>query len=144
VVDGVATDATFQHQVGYAQQQDIHLSTMAVRETLESSAILRQPSEVPCKDKLQYVNHVINILEMQEFIGDVIGCSRRVSQYRAAKTPHHRCGTSCSTATASIFGRANIGARFAGIMSHLRTHKEARQQWSSYSLYYPPATCDSV
>ncbi|KAF4828945.1 ZEB2-regulated ABC transporter 1 [Colletotrichum tropicale] len=73
LINGVPTDATFQHQVGYVQQQDIHLSTMTVREALEFSAVLRQSSEVPRKERLQYVNHVIEMLEMQDFAGAVIG-----------------------------------------------------------------------
>ncbi|RYP12172.1 hypothetical protein DL767_011377 [Monosporascus sp. MG133] len=52
---------------------DIHLSTMTVREALEFSAVLRQSSEIPRKEKIQYVDYVINILEMQEFAGAVIG-----------------------------------------------------------------------
>ncbi|KAF4973589.1 hypothetical protein FSARC_163 [Fusarium sarcochroum] len=73
LINGVPTDATFQHQVGYAQQQDIHLSTTTVREALEFSAILRQSSEIPRKEKLQYVNYVIDILEMQDYAGAIIG-----------------------------------------------------------------------
>ncbi|RYP43328.1 hypothetical protein DL770_011720 [Monosporascus sp. CRB-9-2] len=73
LINGIPTDATFQHRVGYVQQQDIHLSTMTVREALEFSAVLRQSSEIPRKEKLQYVDHVIDILEMQEFAGAVIG-----------------------------------------------------------------------
>ncbi|RYP53146.1 hypothetical protein DL768_001820 [Monosporascus sp. mg162] len=72
-INGIPTDATFQHQVGYVQQQDIHLSTMTVPENLEFSAVLRQSSEISRKEKLQYVDHVIEILEMQEFAGAVIG-----------------------------------------------------------------------
>lgn len=73
LINGVPTDATFQHQVGYVQQQDIHLSTMTVREALEFSAVLRQSSEVPRKERLQYVDHVIEMLEMEDFAGAVIG-----------------------------------------------------------------------
>ncbi|KAF1949243.1 multidrug resistance protein CDR1 [Byssothecium circinans] len=73
LINGTPTDATFQHQVGYVQQQDLHLSTMTVRETLEFSALLRQSTHIPRKEKLQYVDHVIDTLEMQEFAGAVIG-----------------------------------------------------------------------
>lgn len=73
LVNGVPIDATFQHQVGYVQQQDLHLSTMTVREALEFSALLRQPTHFSRKDKLQYVDYVIDTLEMQEFAEAVIG-----------------------------------------------------------------------
>ena len=64
LINGIPTDATFQHQVGYVQQQDIHLSTMTVREALEFSAILRQSSEIPREEKLRYVDYVIDVLEI--------------------------------------------------------------------------------
>ena len=73
LINGTPIDVTFQHRVGYVQQQDLHLSTMTVREALEFSALLRQASHVSQKDKLQYVDYVIDALEMQEFAEAVIG-----------------------------------------------------------------------
>ncbi|KPM39725.1 ATP-binding cassette transporter CGR1 [Neonectria ditissima] len=72
-IDGRPTDASFQHRVGYVQQQDLHLNTMTVREALEFSALLRQSAEFPRAEKLQYVEHVIDMLDMQEFSDAVIG-----------------------------------------------------------------------
>ncbi|KAM0548418.1 hypothetical protein ACHAPJ_009904 [Fusarium lateritium] len=72
-IDGKSTDASFQHRVGYVQQQDLHLNTMTVREALEFSALLRQSAEISRKDKLNYVEHVIDMLDMQEFSDAVIG-----------------------------------------------------------------------
>jgi ABC-type multidrug transport system ATPase subunit len=72
-IDGKATDASFQHRVGYVQQQDLHLNTMTVREALEFSALLRQSAEIPRQDKLSYVEQVIDMLDMQEFSDAVIG-----------------------------------------------------------------------
>lgn len=73
LIDGKPTDASFQHRVGYVQQQDIHLDTMTVREALVFSAILRQSAEVSKQDKLAYVDHVIEMLSMQEFADAIIG-----------------------------------------------------------------------
>ncbi|KAF4949226.1 hypothetical protein FSARC_13532 [Fusarium sarcochroum] len=72
-IDGLSTDASFQHRVGYVQQQDLHLNTMTVREALEFSALLRQSAEISRQDKLKYVEHVIDMLDMQEFSDAVIG-----------------------------------------------------------------------
>ncbi|KAH7141746.1 ABC-2 type transporter-domain-containing protein, partial [Dactylonectria macrodidyma] len=72
-IDGKPTDSSFQHRVGYVQQQDVHLNTMTVREALEFSALLRQPAKVPRKEKLEYVEQVIKMLDMQEFSDAVIG-----------------------------------------------------------------------
>ncbi|KAK8079218.1 hypothetical protein PG994_003025 [Apiospora phragmitis] len=73
LIDGVATDASFQHRVGYVQQQDLHLETATVREALEFSALLRQPRTVPRAEKLRYVDEVVDLLGMREFAGAVVG-----------------------------------------------------------------------
>lgn len=75
MINGRHTDAgaSFQHKVGYVQQQDLHLPTMTVAEALEFSALLRQSAEIPRSEKLQYVQHVIDLLEMRDFADAVIG-----------------------------------------------------------------------
>jgi ABC-type multidrug transport system ATPase subunit len=73
MVNGKPTDPSFQHKVGYVQQQDLHLSTMTVREALCFSALLRQSAEVPKSEKLDYAEKVIDTLEMREFADAVIG-----------------------------------------------------------------------
>lgn len=73
LIDGNPTDPSFQHCVGYVQQQDIHLNTMTVREALQFSAVLRQPATIPRAEKLSYVEDVISMLDMQGFSGAVIG-----------------------------------------------------------------------
>lgn len=73
LVDGHPRDASFQRKTGYVQQQDLHLSTSTVREALNFSAILRQPADVPTEEKLEYVDQVIKLLDMQEFADAVVG-----------------------------------------------------------------------
>lgn len=73
LVDGKARDESFQRKTGYAQQQDLHLSTATVREALEFSALLRQPAHVPRKEKIEYVTEVIKLLDMTEYADAVIG-----------------------------------------------------------------------
>jgi ABC-type multidrug transport system ATPase subunit len=72
-VDGHDRDASFQRKTGYVQQQDLHLSTSTVREALNFSAILRQPAKIPRKEKLEYVNEVIKLLDMQEYADAIVG-----------------------------------------------------------------------
>ncbi|WAO87350.1 Hypothetical protein NCS54_00465600 [Fusarium falciforme] len=72
-IDGKPTDSSFQHRVGYVQQQDVHLNTMTVREALEFSALLRQSAEITREEKIKYVEQVIEMLDMQEFSDAVIG-----------------------------------------------------------------------
>ena len=44
-----------------------------MREALEFSALLRQPSDVPRQEKLSYVNTIIDLLEMQDIEHSLIG-----------------------------------------------------------------------
>ncbi|KAK5084523.1 Multidrug resistance protein [Lithohypha guttulata] len=73
LVDGRPRDESFQRKTGYAQQQDLHLSTSTVREALAFSALLRQPAAIPRAEKLQYVEEVIKLLEMEQYADAVVG-----------------------------------------------------------------------
>ena len=64
---------SFSRRIGYAQQQDIHLSTPTVRGPLHFSALLRQSDKYSRADKLVYTGHVINLLDMGHFADAVIG-----------------------------------------------------------------------
>lgn len=73
LTNGSPTDSSFQHRVGYVQQQDLHLNTMTVYEALEFSALLRQSTEIPKQEKLDYIDYVIDMLEMQSFADAIVG-----------------------------------------------------------------------
>ena len=73
LVDGQPRNASFQRKTGYVQQQDLHLSTTTVREALNFSALLRQPTHVSRKEKLAYVDEIIKLLDMQEYSEAVVG-----------------------------------------------------------------------
>lgn len=73
LVDAMPTDESFQRKTGYVQQQDVHLSTCSVRESLEFSALLRQPTDVLREEKLAYVGEVIRLLEMEEYADAIVG-----------------------------------------------------------------------
>ncbi|CAG7977867.1 unnamed protein product [Penicillium nalgiovense] len=73
LVDGRKQDESFQRQTGYAQQQDIHLHTSTVREALVFSALLRQPPNYTRKEKLDYVEQVVGLLNMEEYADAVVG-----------------------------------------------------------------------
>ncbi|KAF2642558.1 putative multidrug resistance ABC transporter [Massarina eburnea CBS 473.64] len=73
LVDGKPRDDSFQRKTGYAQQQDLHLSTSTVREALTFSALLRQPAHVSRQEKIDYVEEVIKLLEMEEYADAVVG-----------------------------------------------------------------------
>jgi ATP-binding cassette, subfamily G (WHITE), member 2, PDR len=73
LVDGCPRDASFQRKTGYVQQQDLHLETSTVREALQFSALLRQPARTSKREKLDYVEEVIRLLDMETYAGAVVG-----------------------------------------------------------------------
>lgn len=64
---------SFQRATGFAEQQDIHEPTATVRESLQFSALLRQPKEVPVKEKYDYCEKIIDLLEMRSIAGATVG-----------------------------------------------------------------------
>ncbi|KAJ5930413.1 CDR ABC transporter [Penicillium verhagenii] len=73
LVNGRELDQSFQRKTGYVQQQDLHLETATVRESLRFSALLRQPASVSVKEKYDYVEDVIRMLRMEEFAEAIVG-----------------------------------------------------------------------
>ncbi|WWC87080.1 uncharacterized protein L201_001966 [Kwoniella dendrophila CBS 6074] len=73
LVDGRQRDVSFQRKTGYVQQQDLHLETTTVREALRFSALLRQPGHVSKQEKLDYVEEVLKLLEMDTYADAVVG-----------------------------------------------------------------------
>ena len=73
LVDGEPRDVSFQRKTGYVQQQDLHLQTSTVREALSFSALLRQPKHIPKQEKLDYVEEVLKLLEMEAYADAVVG-----------------------------------------------------------------------
>ncbi|CAK7216309.1 hypothetical protein SCUCBS95973_002769 [Sporothrix curviconia] len=72
-VNGKARGANFQRNTGYVQQQDLHLETATVRESLRFSATLRQPKTVSREEKYAFVEEVIQMLNMEDFADAVVG-----------------------------------------------------------------------
>ncbi|KAF4336765.1 ATP-binding protein multidrug cassette transport [Fusarium beomiforme] len=73
LVDGRPLPKSFQRATGFAEQMDIHEPTATVREALQFSALLRQPKEVPKKEKMEYCETIIDLLEMRDIAGAIIG-----------------------------------------------------------------------
>lgn len=73
LVDGKPLPDSFQRSTGFAEQMDVHESTATVREALRFSAQLRQRKETPLEEKYEYVETIIDLLEMRAIAGAVIG-----------------------------------------------------------------------
>lgn len=52
---------------------DVHEATATVKEALVFSAVLRQPREIPYKEKIAYVDHIIELLELEDICDALIG-----------------------------------------------------------------------
>lgn len=72
LVDGSALASDFQRRTGFVEQMDLHEGSATVREALEFSALLRQSRDVPREEKLEYVDKVIDLLELNEIQDAVV------------------------------------------------------------------------
>lgn len=79
LVDGRPLGADFQRGTGFCEQMDLHDGTATIREALEFSAILRQDKETPRQEKIDYVNRIIDLLELED-IQDALIMSLGVEQ----------------------------------------------------------------
>ncbi|KAI8099010.1 ABC-2 type transporter-domain-containing protein [Halteromyces radiatus] len=65
----------FERITGYCEQMDVHQPAVTVREALRFSAYLRQPADVSRQEKNDYVETILQLLEMEDIadaqIGDV-------------------------------------------------------------------------
>ncbi|KAH6974077.1 ABC-2 type transporter [Ilyonectria destructans] len=73
LVSGRPLGASFQRKTGYVQQQDLHLETSTVRESLQFSALLRQPKHVSKERKFKYVEDIIDMLNIRDFADAIVG-----------------------------------------------------------------------
>ncbi|KAF8511207.1 ABC-2 type transporter-domain-containing protein [Gautieria morchelliformis] len=66
LVAGRPLDAGFARGTAYAEQMDVHEGTTTVREAMRFSANLRQPFSVPQAEKDEYVEEMIELLELND------------------------------------------------------------------------------
>ncbi|KAI8969248.1 ABC-2 type transporter-domain-containing protein [Mycotypha africana] len=72
-LNGEALMNDFERITGYCEQMDIHQPAVTVREALCFSAQLRQPADVPIEEKNNYVEQIIQLLEMEDIADAQIG-----------------------------------------------------------------------
>ncbi|KAH7132480.1 ABC drug exporter AtrF [Dendryphion nanum] len=66
LVDGKPLGRDFQRGTGFCEQMDLHDGTATIREALEFSAILRQDRKIPRQEKIDYVDKIIDLLELHD------------------------------------------------------------------------------
>ena len=72
-VNGNLLDNSFRRRTGYVIQQDIHVSESTVRESLVFAARLRRPISVPDREKVEYVEKIIQVLGMSPYADAIVG-----------------------------------------------------------------------
>ncbi|GEQ67986.1 hypothetical protein JCM33374_g1652 [Metschnikowia sp. JCM 33374] len=73
LVNGKPLDTSFVRRTGYVQQQDIHMAESTVRESLQFAARMRRPKSVPDQEKLEYVEKIIKVLDMEGYAEAIVG-----------------------------------------------------------------------
>ncbi|ODV58800.1 ATP dependent transporter multidrug resistance [Ascoidea rubescens DSM 1968] len=73
LVNGKDLDSSFKRSTGYVQQQDLHIAELTVRESLQFAARLRRPTSVSEEEKMDYVEKIIDVLQMRSFANAVVG-----------------------------------------------------------------------
>ncbi|TDZ72098.1 Brefeldin A resistance protein [Colletotrichum trifolii] len=63
----------FSRSFGFCVQQDIHEPLFTVREALQFSASLRQPARVSDAGKMEYVEHILGLLELETIADAIVG-----------------------------------------------------------------------
>ncbi|KAM9960229.1 hypothetical protein ACTFIW_009357 [Dictyostelium discoideum] len=70
-LNGKPLEIDFERITGYVEQMDVHNPGLTVREALRFSAKLRQEPSVSLEEKFEYVEHVLEMMEMKH-LGDAL------------------------------------------------------------------------
>ncbi|PNH50444.1 hypothetical protein VD0003_g6719 [Verticillium dahliae] len=73
MVNGKPQGISFQRTTGYCEQNDVHEPTATVLESLLFSARLRQSFGTPDSDKVQHVQHIMDLLELTSLKHALVG-----------------------------------------------------------------------
>ncbi|KAJ3284582.1 hypothetical protein HK104_009867 [Borealophlyctis nickersoniae] len=71
LLNGHPLNVAFERITGYVEQTDVHNPALTVREALQFSARMRQEASVPLEEKYQYVEQVLEMMEMTP-LGDAL------------------------------------------------------------------------
>lgn len=71
LLNGLPLRIDFERITGYVEQLDVHNGLLTVREALQYSAKLRQDRNIPLQEKLDYVERVLEMMEMTP-LGDAL------------------------------------------------------------------------
>ncbi|RAH54522.1 ATP-binding cassette transporter [Aspergillus piperis CBS 112811] len=72
-LNGQTLPASMGRRTGFVHQNDIHLASSTVREALQLSACLRRSEAVTWEEKMQHVEFLIRLLEIEDIAEAIIG-----------------------------------------------------------------------
>ncbi|KAK7205985.1 ABC-2 type transporter-domain-containing protein, partial [Myxozyma melibiosi] len=72
LLNGYPLSKSFQRTTGFVEQQDLHEAKQTIREALRFSARLRQPRTVSLKEKYDFVESVIDLLDLGSIADAII------------------------------------------------------------------------
>ncbi|KAE8135084.1 P-loop containing nucleoside triphosphate hydrolase protein [Aspergillus pseudotamarii] len=72
-LNGQTLPASMGRRTGFVHQNDIHLASSTVREALQLSACLRRPATVSWEEKMDHVEMLIQLLQMEDIAEAIIG-----------------------------------------------------------------------
>jgi ATP-binding cassette subfamily G (WHITE) protein 2 (SNQ2) len=154
LVDGNPTDSSLDRKIGYCQQMDIHDESATIREAFEFSALLRQNADISRQEKLDYVDMVLNILELSSIQDAMIGSLQLEQKKRVT------IGVElCAKPELLMFLDEPTSVRYPNDSSSLPIHmliiligsrqpkrsryrqpaEKASRRWTGNSMYYPPS-----
>lgn len=73
LVDGHPLDGSFGRSCAFCLQQDVHEPNQTIREAFQFSAELRQSADISKEEKMDYVEHIIRLLELEPIADALIG-----------------------------------------------------------------------
>ena len=73
IVNGKLKDRYYNRLVGYVEQTNVFLPTLTVKETLEYSALMRLPIDLPAKERIQRVDDVLDQLSLIHVANSYVG-----------------------------------------------------------------------
>nr|XP_042903513.1 ABC transporter G family member 9-like isoform X2 [Parasteatoda tepidariorum] len=74
-LNGEVLNKELRRRICYVLQQDIFMSNLTLRQTLKFCALLRLPSSMTVKEKMEYVDHLADVLDLRHCMDTRMGDS---------------------------------------------------------------------
>ncbi|EDK37646.2 hypothetical protein PGUG_01744 [Meyerozyma guilliermondii ATCC 6260] len=141
MVNGHSLDSSFQRSIGYVQQQDLHLATSTVREALRFSAYLRQPNSVSKAEKSDYVEYIIDLLDMTTYADALVGVAGEGLNVEQRKRLTIGVELVAKPKLLLFLDEPTSGLDSQTAWSICQLMRKLADRWSGHLVYYPSTIC---